>query len=105
MPTKFRRIAVTEDPELSRALRGASRELPGLSDAALVRELAMRGARTLQVDPAQERLERLIERTGARPPRGNIQDYLRNRGPVTEPDPDDPNPASRILDELREDKI
>lgn len=105
MPTKFRRIAVTEDPELSRALRGASRELPGLSDAALVRELAMRGARTLPVDPAQERLERLIERTGARPPRGNIQDYLRSRDDLDHAPVASGPTLSETLDELREDKI
>ncbi len=105
MPTKFRRIAVTEDPELSRVLRGASRELPGLSDAALVRELAMRGARTLPVDPAQERLERLIERTGARPPRGNIQDYLRSRDDLDHAPVTSGPTLSETLDELREDKI
>lgn len=105
MPTKFRRIAVTEDPELSRALRGASRELPGLSDAALVRELAMRGARTLPVNPAQERLERLIERTGARPPRGNIQDYLRSRDDLDHAPVTSGPTLSETLDELREDKI
>ena len=105
MPTKHRRIAVTEDPELSRALREASRELPGLSDAALVRELAMRGARTLPVDPAQERLERLIERTGARPPRGNIQDYLRSRDDLDHAPVTSGPTLSETLDELREDKI
>ena len=79
--------------------------MPGLSDAALVRELAMRGARTLPVNPAQERLERLIERTGARPPRGNIQDYLRSRDDLDHAPVTSGPTLSETLDELREDKI
>ena len=105
MPTKLRRIAVTEDPELARVLSVASLELPGLSDAALVKELAIRGARTLPVKSSDERMARIIAMTGARPARGNIQDYLRNRGPIGDVDSNDPNPLSRVLDEMREDKI
>ena len=105
MPTKLRRIAVTEDTELAEALRKASRVLPGLSSAALVKELAMRGSRSLPVDGPSERMERLIARTGARPARGDIREYLRNRPLIGPVDPEDPYALSRALQEQREDKI
>lgn len=105
MPTKLRRIAVTEDPELAAALRRASAEFPGLSAAALVKELALRGANALPVDGAAERMERLMARTGARPARGNLREYLRNRPPLKPVDPDDPYALSRTLQEQRRDKI
>lgn len=45
VPTAYRRIQVTEDPDLSRALRSAAPFLPsGLSRAGQVRELALAGA-------------------------------------------------------------
>lgn len=45
VPTKHRRIQVTEDPELGRALRSAAPFFPsGLSRAGQVRELALVGA-------------------------------------------------------------
>lgn len=45
VPTEHRRIQVTEDPELARALRSAAPLLPsGLSRAGQVRELALAGA-------------------------------------------------------------
>lgn len=45
MPTVHRRIQVTEDPQLARALRAAAPFLPsGLSRAEQVRELALAGA-------------------------------------------------------------
>ena len=47
MPTKLRRIAVTEDSDLASALRSASKLLPGLSAAALVKRLAIIGAKAL----------------------------------------------------------
>jgi len=105
MPTKLRRIAVTEDPELAEALRRAASELPGLSSAALVKELALRGARTLPVDAGSERMERLMARTGARPARGDLREYLRNRPPLKPVDSDNPYALSRALEEQREDKI
>ena len=105
MATELGRILVTADPELSRALREASRKLPGLSESALVRELAIRGARTLPENPAQGRIQRLIERTGARPPRGNIQEYLRSRDDLDDAVATSGPSSGEILDELREDKI
>lgn len=48
VPTAHRRIQVTEDPELARALRSAAPFLPsGLSRARQVRDLALAGARQL----------------------------------------------------------
>jgi hypothetical protein len=67
VPTRHPRIQVTEDPELSRALRAAAPHLPaGLSRSRQVRELAIAGARHLADTPMTERergalLERLAE--------------------------------------------
>lgn len=64
MATRHRRIQVTEDPELARALRSAAPHLPpGLSRAGQVRELAITGARQLAEDPDSEARRRaLLER-------------------------------------------
>jgi hypothetical protein len=105
MPTKHRRIAVTEDPELAETLRRASAELPGLSSAALVRELAMRGSKTLPIDPGEERIARMIERTGARPARGDIREYLASRGTPQPIDSDDPHALTKVLEEQREERF
>lgn len=67
VPTPHRRIQVTEDPELTRALRSAAPHLaPGLSRSRQVRELAIAGARHLAGAPQAESerralLERLAE--------------------------------------------
>jgi hypothetical protein len=105
MPTKLRRIAVTEDPDLSAALRRAALVYPGLSRAGLVRELALRGARQLSDESGDDPLQRILERTGAEPPRGDITEYLRGRQDLARPDPDDPHPLTKYLDEMREDSI
>jgi hypothetical protein len=59
---------VTEDPELSRALRAAAPHLPaGLSRSRQVRELAIVGARHLADTPMTERERRaLLDRLAAR---------------------------------------
>jgi hypothetical protein len=68
VPTRHRRIQVTEDPELSRALRSAAPHLaPGLSRSRQVRELAIAGANHLAGAPKTEPdrqvlLERLANR-------------------------------------------
>ncbi len=68
MPTRHRRIQVTEDPELTRALREAAPHLPaGLSRSALVRELAIAGARHIADAPHTESERRaLLERLAGR---------------------------------------
>ena len=45
MPTRHRRIAVVEDPELTIAPSRVSESFPGRSSAALLRQLAILGAR------------------------------------------------------------
>jgi hypothetical protein len=64
VPTRHRRIQVTEDPELAHALRAAAPHLPsGLSRARQVRELALAGARQLTAGSHSERDRRaLLER-------------------------------------------
>lgn len=68
MPTRHRRIQITEDPELARALRTAAPHLPaGLSRSRQVRDLAIAGARHLSSAPEigaqrQALLERLANR-------------------------------------------
>lgn len=68
MPTRHRRIQVTEDPELTRALRSAAPHLPpGLSRSRQVRELAIAGARHLAAAPESEvRRRALLERLANR---------------------------------------
>jgi hypothetical protein len=64
MATSHPRIQVTEDPELTRALRSAAPHLPaGLSRSRQVRELAIAGARHLATEPPdEERRRELLER-------------------------------------------
>jgi hypothetical protein len=55
MATSHPRIQVTEDPELTRALRAAAPHMPaGLSRSRQVRDLAIVGARRLTDEPASE---------------------------------------------------
>jgi hypothetical protein len=61
VPTRHPRIQVTEDPELSRALRAAAPHLPaGLSRSRQVRELAIEGARHLAGAQRTERERRAL---------------------------------------------
>jgi hypothetical protein len=55
MATSHPRIQVTEDPELTRALRSAAPHLPpGLSRSRQVRDLAIAGARHNAGEPSSE---------------------------------------------------
>jgi hypothetical protein len=55
MATRHRRIQVTEDPDLSAALRAAATHFPaGLPRSQQVRELAIAGARHLAITPESE---------------------------------------------------
>lgn len=61
MATSHHRIQVTEDPELTRALRAAAPHLPaGLSRSRQVRELAIAGARHIADEPPTEERRRLL---------------------------------------------
>jgi hypothetical protein len=67
MPTRHARIQITEDSELTAALRAAAPHLPaGLPRSRQVRELAIAGARHLSgelvgEDRRQELLEELVQ--------------------------------------------
>ena len=66
MPTKYPRISVPKDPELAAALEQAARlEKAPRSQAALMRELAIRGAAARLEDERrrEELIEAFIERT------------------------------------------
>lgn len=105
MPTKHRRIALTADPELEAAIAAARRELGDAPESKLVRELAIRGARDLEPDPLVE-LRAKWEAEGVEWPEESMGEYLRRTGlPRGEVDPDDPYRMTRILEELREDRV
>lgn len=55
MPTRHRRISVTDDPELDAAITRARPLLNGAPDATIVRALAIRGAEALAQDEALRR--------------------------------------------------
>ncbi|HEV7769416.1 MAG TPA: hypothetical protein VGO66_02030 [Solirubrobacterales bacterium] len=105
MPTKHRRIALTADPELEAAIAAARREFGDAPDSRLVRELAIRGSRDLEPDRmAQIRAE--FEAEGVEWPKESMGEYLHRVGPPAgEVDPSDPYRATRILQELREDRV
>jgi len=50
MPTKHPRINVTKDPELAEAIARSRPLLNGTAEAAIVRDLAIRGAHALAAD-------------------------------------------------------
>ena len=59
MPTHWKRIAVTEDPELSEALSRVAPFYPGIAQARLVHDLAVKGAEA--VEDERRRSAQLIE--------------------------------------------
>lgn len=100
MPTKYRRIAVTLDPKLAAALQEARNEMPGKSDAALVKELALRGSRAGVGSPSPA-LERILARPGVRPPLRNLDDVLSE---LDKSQRFDSETIDQILDEDRADR-
>ena len=106
MPTKLRRIAVTEDPELAEVLERASIQLPGRSSAALLKELALRGAESLAsgVD-SNPKLQRILAMPGVRPATGSFKEFLQERGDISMPDGADPYRGSKAIDEQREERF
>jgi hypothetical protein len=71
MPSAYRRIAVVCDPEMERALAvaRAARVRP-ISEAGLVRELALAGVRTMELEEERRRaaVEAFIEMTARERP-------------------------------------
>lgn len=70
MPTRYRRIGVTRDPELDRALERAAPLLGDQPVAAQLRALAIRGVEALEDDERKRReaIERLISLSVNREP-------------------------------------
>jgi hypothetical protein len=104
MPTKHRRIALTVDPELAAAIAAARPELGEIPESRVVRELALRGARDTRPDDTARMIAE-FEREGIEWPKVSLAESLRRQPPLGPVDPDDPYRATRILQELREDRI
>ena len=105
MPTKHRRIAVVEDPELAEALRLASSEFPGRSAASLLRELAIRGARSLDTDSdLNPKLQKILAMPDVRPAAGSSKEFLRELGAMEFPEGADPYRGTKSLEEEREER-
>jgi len=106
MPTKHRRIAVVEDPELKEALTRASERFPGSSSAGLVRKLAILGAETLtKPETPPTKLERLLARPGVKPARGNLKEFLDRHGDRSVPEGVDPYRGTKALEEQRRERL
>ena len=62
MPTKYRRIPVTNDPELSDALARVRGQFEGAPTAKVVHDLAVKGAEALERERREgdEAIERLV---------------------------------------------
>ncbi len=105
MATKHPRIAVTRDPELTRALERTKDlldEAESRTGAAQIRALALRGARAVVegAGPQRELRVKLSERHGTQPASSSLSDLGLPPGAV---DPDDPRPASDALRWVRGD--
>jgi hypothetical protein len=106
MPTRHPRIALVRDRELDSALRRARTALHSdKPDATLARELLMAGADVLAPEPEDPVIARLVRDFDAAPATISPREMLRRRGPLPPVDEDDPHRASRILDDLREDRV
>ena len=62
MPTKYRRIPVTNDPELADALARVRSQFEGAPTAKVVHDLAVKGAQALELEQrsGDEAIERLV---------------------------------------------
>jgi hypothetical protein len=104
VPTKHRRIALTVDPELAAAIAAARPELGNIAESKVVRELALRGARDTRPDDTARAIAE-FEREGIEWPKESLAEALKRQPPLGPVDPDDPYRATRILQELREDRV
>ena len=71
---------MTVDSRLAAALLEARRELPGKSDAALVKELALRGSRSGSNGTTNSALGRILARPGVRLPERKLESVLAELG-------------------------
>lgn len=107
MPTKHPRIAIIRDEEVDRALAVARDSgTAARSDAAVARELLLRGAREVdRENRGDDPFDEWLRANGGTPARGSLKEWIEERGPLPPYDPDDPYPAQRALDETREDRV
>lgn len=92
---------MTVDSRLAVALQKARKELPGKSDAALVKELALRGSESSAAGPGSSALERIMERPGVRLPSKKLETVLTKLSEVPGLNPD---AIERALEEDRADR-
>lgn len=104
MATRHRRIALTADPELEAAIASARRELGDMPESKLVRELALRGSKDIPLDDTARAIAEL-KATGIEWPKESMAEVLDRLPPLEPVDPDDPHAGTRILEELREDRV
>lgn len=107
MPTKHRRIAIIRDEEVDQALSRARDALDAdVPDASLARDLVLRGATAVAREHEADDDDRrwLVERFGARPAKRPMAEVLAEIEPIPM-DPDDPYKATRILQELRRERL
>jgi len=109
MPTKHRRIAIVRDGEVEDALKMARSAGNGSpSDAAVARDLILRGASAVETSAVESDEDgwarSLVDKYGARPAKRPLAEVLKEIEPLPM-DPDDPYRATRILEELREERL
>lgn len=105
MPTSHPRIALTRDPELDAALRRAKLLLgESKPTATLARELILRGARELYANEGGE-LDRWLTERDATPVERSTADVMATAAELGPPDPTQPRPASRALEDLRAERV
>jgi hypothetical protein len=108
MPTQHRRLAIIRDEAVEQALSAARK--PGAasrrSDAAVARDLLLRGARDLERERGgRDGFREWLAATGGTAPSGPVWGLIRELGAPAPHDPEDPYPGQRALRELREDRI
>lgn len=97
---------MVEDESLREAMARSKRLLPGRSSAALLRELAIRGAAALEDEAAESPgLKRILAMPGVRPPKGDIHAFLRENPPAKLPEGSDPRAVSKALEKQREERF
>jgi hypothetical protein len=107
VPTKHPRIAVTRDPELDAALKAAAPILGRSKPAsALVRELALRGAKAVVDEDPRSELDRwLDERGGVRRATMSTKEALALAEKIRAGIPRGGPSSEDILADLREDRV
>lgn len=92
---------MTVDPGLAAALQKARKEHPGKSDAALVKELALRGSKASSEGQTNSALERILARPGVRLPSRKLEGVMPRLGQSRTLDSET---IERLLEEERADR-